>query len=129
MPTSWRAARSRRLRSASTGSSARRPRRKRCATGSARPGDEVTLGIRPEALRPDPNGALSGEVRLVERLGGLTLLHVALPGGASATVQIEGSDGTQAHQPIRLAADPASCHLFDGAGASMARLMRHPLAA
>ncbi len=97
--------------------------------GAARPGDAVTLGIRPEALRPDPGGALSGEVRLVERLGGLTLLHVALGGGEAAPVQIEGSDATRAHQPVRLAFDPAACHLFDGAGLSLARLARHPLAA
>ena len=99
------------------------------SAGAARAGDAATLGIRPEALRPDPGGALAGEVRLVERLGGLTLLHVALPGGASVVVQIEGSDATQAHQPIRLAFDPAACHLFDGDGTGMTRLVRHPLAA
>ena len=98
-------------------------------TGAAKPGDTVTLGIRPEALRPHADGALAGQVRLVERLGGLTLLHVGLHGGAEATVQIEGSDGTQAHQPVRLGFDPASCHLFDAAGQSLSRLAQHPLAA
>ena len=94
--------------------------------GSAKPGDAVTLGIRPEALRPDPNGALTGEVRLVERLGGLTLLHIALTGGEDITVQIEGSDLTQAPQPIRLAFEPSGCHLFDAAGQSLTRLARLP---
>ena len=97
--------------------------------GAVRPGDAVTLGLRPEALRPDPAGQLSADVRLVERLGGLTLLHVVLQGGEAAIVQIEGSDPTQAHQPVRLAFDPAACHLFDSAGLSLGRLMRHPLAA
>jgi multiple sugar transport system ATP-binding protein len=87
--------------------------------GLAKPGDAVTLGIRPEALRPDPAGALSGEVRLVERLGGLTLLHVVLTGGEAIIVQIEGSDATRTHQPIRLAFDPAGCHLFDAGGQSL----------
>ena len=41
-------------------------------------GDAVTLGLRPEALRLDPAGPLAGTVRLVERLGGLTLIHVDL---------------------------------------------------
>ncbi len=89
--------------------------------GAAHVGDAVTLGIRPEALRPDPNGALAGDVRLVERLGGLTLLHIALAGGDDVTVQIEGSDATQARQPIRLAFDPAGCHLFDAGGQSLSR--------
>ena len=97
--------------------------------GTVQPGEDVTLGIRPESLRPDPNGPLAGNVRLVERLGGLTLLHVALDGGEALTVQIEGSDATQARHPIRLSFDPAACHLFDGAGLSLARLARHPLAA
>ena len=97
--------------------------------GAGRPGDKATLGIRPEALRPDENGALSGDVRLVERLGGLTLLHIGLSGGEQITVQIEGSDTTRAHQPIRLAFDPAHCHLFDSNGQSLTRLARHPLAA
>jgi len=96
--------------------------------GAAQVSDSVTLGIRPEALRPAPDGVLAGEVRLVERLGGLTLLHVALSGGEAVTVQIEGSDATRAHQPIRLAFDPAVSHLFDAAGMSMTRLARHPLA-
>ena len=97
--------------------------------GAARPGAPVTLGIRPEALRPHADGALAGEVRLVERLGGLTLLHVALQGGEDIIVQIEGSDGSRAHQPIRLAIDPAACHLFDEAGLVLPQLERHPLVA
>ena len=97
--------------------------------GTVQPGEAVTLGIRPEALRPDPDGSLAGKVRLVERLGGLTLLHVVLDGGEPATVQIDGSDSTRTHQPIRLSFDPAACHLFNGTGLSLARLARHPLAA
>ena len=97
--------------------------------GTVQPGAPVTLGIRPEALRPGAEGALHGEVRLVECLGGLTLLHVGLSGGEAAVVQIEGSDATRAHQPVRLAFDPAACHLFDGTGLALARLDRHPLAA
>jgi len=87
--------------------------------GAVQPGDAVTIGIRPEALRPDAAGPLAGEVRLVERLGGLTLLHVGLMGGEAATVQTDGADATRAHQPIRLGFDPAACHLFDGAGLSL----------
>ncbi len=98
-------------------------------SGGARVGDAVTLGIRPEALRPDPNGVLQGEVRLVEQLGGLTLLHVATEGIDDMTVQIEGSDGTRAHQPVRLSVDTSACHLFDTSGLALAHLTRHPLLA
>ena len=99
------------------------------SSGGARVGDTVTLGIRPEALRPDPNGVLQGEVRLVEQLGGLTLLHVAAEGIDDMTVQIEGSNGTRMHQPVRLSVDTSACHLFDSSGLALAHLTRHPLLA
>ncbi len=106
--------------------------RVRVATGagSAKPGDKVTLGIRPEALQPGPTGDIAGEVKLVERLGGLTLLHIGTEnGGPDVTVQTDGADATLAHQPIRLAIDPASCHLFDAQGQAFPHEVRHPLAA
>jgi multiple sugar transport system ATP-binding protein len=97
--------------------------------GATRPGDAVTLGIRPEGLHIDPAGPLTATVTLVERLGGLTLLHVKAEGDQEMTVQIEGSDPTKAHAEIRLAVDIAACHLFDKAGQSIPRLGQHPLAA
>jgi multiple sugar transport system ATP-binding protein len=95
----------------------------------ARPGQSVTLGIRPESLRPHADGPLSGQVRLPERLGGLTLLHVTLAGGGAVVVQMEGSSPARAHEPIRLAVDGTACHLFDSSGQALPSLERHPLAA
>ena len=97
--------------------------------GAAAAGQPVMLSIRPEALRPDANGPLFGGVRLAERLGGLTLLHATLAGGQAVVVQIEGSDPTRAHQPIRLAVDGAACHLFDAEGRALPAIKRNPLAA
>jgi multiple sugar transport system ATP-binding protein len=96
---------------------------------AARAGADVTLGIRPEALRADPAGPLAGEVWLAEQLGGLTLLHVALAGGEPEVVQIEGSNQTPAHAPIRLAVDGTASHAFDVAGQVLLALGRHPLTA
>jgi multiple sugar transport system ATP-binding protein len=97
--------------------------------GTVRIGDTVTLGIRPEGLRLDPNGPIAATVALVERLGGLTLLHITGQGNQPMIVQIEGSDATRANDQIRLAVDPAACHLFDKAGQALPQLVRHPLAA
>ncbi len=97
--------------------------------GALRIGEPVTLGVRPEALSVAPDGPLAGDVRLVERLGGLTLLHVTLRGDVPLTVQTDGADRTAAHQPIQLALDPAACHLFDSHGLALPGLIRHPLAA
>ena len=95
--------------------------------GSA--GSAVTLGIRPEALRPDPAGGIVGTVSHVERLGGLTLVHVALASGGLAIMQIEGTDPSRAGDPIRLEADGAASHVFDAGGQALAHRARHPLAA
>ena len=97
--------------------------------GTTRSGDAVTLGIRPEALRPDPAGPLTGKVRLVERLGGLTLLHVAGGDEGEMTVQTDGADPTTTHQAIRLAVDAANCHLFDASGQALSRSAPHRLVA
>jgi multiple sugar transport system ATP-binding protein len=94
-----------------------------------RPGDAATLGIRPEGLHLDPSGPIAARVNMVERLGGLTLLHIAGEGDEEMTVQIEGSDPTRAHDQVRLAVDPGACHLFDRAGQALPHLDRHPLAA
>jgi multiple sugar transport system ATP-binding protein len=99
------------------------------AAGTLRPGDAATLGIRPEALHIDPGGPIAARVSLVERLGGLTLLHIKAEGDEEMTVQIEGSDPTKAHDQIQLSIDIAGCHLFDKAGLALKRLDRHPLAA
>ncbi len=93
------------------------------------PGAAVTLGIRPEALRPDPAGPLTGKVRLAERLGSLTLLHATLPDGSPLTVQLEGSDNTRIHDDIHLSFDAAACHVFDAQGQALPHVIRHPLAA
>ncbi len=97
--------------------------------GTVRTGDTVTLGIRPEGLRLDPAGPIAATVALVERLGGLTLLHITAAGNQPMIVQIEGSDATRPHDQIRLAVDPAACHLFDKSGRALPQLVRHPLAA
>ncbi|HQT76220.1 MAG: ABC transporter [Rhodospirillales bacterium 20-64-7] len=97
--------------------------------GAVRVGDEVTLGIRPEGLQIDPDGAIAASVALVERLGGLTLLYVTLPDGQPMTVQIEGSSAARVRDTLCFAVQPDACHLFDRAGIAMPRADRHPLAA
>ncbi|WP_158743128.1 ABC transporter ATP-binding protein [Acidisphaera sp. L21] len=99
------------------------------AAGSANQGDSVTLGIRPEGLRLDPDGPIGGEVRLAERLGGLTLLHVTIEDGRQVTVQIEGSDLTRPHETVRLSVNPVACHVFDQSGRAFTHLLKHSLAA
>ncbi len=88
------------------------------------PGSAVMLGIRPEALGQAADGPFVGTVRLVERLGGLTLVHVTLADGEMLVAQTEGNDPVRPHGVVRLAADPLACHLFDAAGLALERAVR-----
>lgn len=94
--------------------------------GVLRAGDQVTVGIRPEGLRPDPAGVLAGIVRVVERLGAQSLVYLDLEHGASVISQTSGSIATESAERMRLAIDAACCHVFDSSGQALLRHGRTP---
>jgi multiple sugar transport system ATP-binding protein len=96
--------------------------------GSQKVGDAVTLGVRPEHMRLGVEGEVTGEVKVVERLGGETFLYTQLQDGAMVIVQTDGEIPTGVHERVVIKLDPSSCHLFDAEGLSVERLQRHPLA-
>ena len=75
----------------------------------------VEIGLRPEHVRPDPDGPLAFHVRAAEPLGASTLLHGAL--GEEGLPFIAAVPGVhrigEAHEAIRLGVDPGALHLFD----------------
>lgn len=77
-------------------------------------GAAVTVGLRPEHIRLAGEGALSGEVVVVEPLGLSTQFYVKLA-NQQVCVFAMGRAGVQHGETVRLAADPASLHLFDPA--------------
>jgi multiple sugar transport system ATP-binding protein len=97
-----------------------------------RAGEEVVVGIRPEALRPceDDGPAIEGPVALVESLGCDLLVHVevdapavvavsgaeangSMPNMARLTARLEPSVKVAAGDQIRLSVDPERLHFFD----------------
>jgi multiple sugar transport system ATP-binding protein len=82
-------------------------------------GDSLTLGIRPEGLRPAAEGVLAGVVTVVEQLGALSLVHAQLDPATEVIAQLAGSEAFHHGDPIRLAVDAAHCHLFDAAGTAL----------
>jgi len=77
-------------------------------------GTAVTLGIRPEHLKPvDPGaGVLEGEVQIAEQLGGETFVYVVLATGGSVTVEIKGQAPVRPGDPMALAFEDSKYHLF-----------------
>ncbi|PZQ50734.1 MAG: hypothetical protein DI556_06350 [Rhodovulum sulfidophilum] len=76
-----------------------------------RPGP-VTVGIRPEDLVLDPEGAISGRVRLVEQLGAETYVLLGEP-SASITWRVAGTARFATGDALRLSAAADKPHLFD----------------
>ncbi|WP_027144975.1 sn-glycerol-3-phosphate ABC transporter ATP-binding protein UgpC [Mesorhizobium sp. WSM3626] len=77
-----------------------------------RDGDVITVGLRPEHIRLADDGPLQGEVGVVEPLGLSTQFYVKLA-GQQLCVFAMGRSGVKPNDMVRLAADPASLHLFD----------------
>jgi multiple sugar transport system ATP-binding protein len=81
---------------------------------------DLTLGLRAEAVRivDATDGNAGGTVRVVERLGDRTQVHVALPDGTLLTAEDRGDSGIQAGQAVGLRVDGSAAHFFaaDGTG-------------
>ena len=71
------------------------------------------LGVRPEHLVIDPDGAVAGTVSVVERLGSETVLWVAAAGGSRLAVRTQPHRGVATGDAIRLAVAPENLHHFD----------------
>jgi multiple sugar transport system ATP-binding protein len=89
---------------------------------AAKLNDAVTLGVRPEGLRVDPAGSLSGTVHLVERLGSISLIHVDLDQGSRVIAQAGATEDVRSRQRVNLAIDPVHCHVFDAVGRALVSL-------
>lgn len=78
-------------------------------------GRRVTLGIRPEHLKPvQDGGSFELSVELIETLGADTLAHGRLEhDGIVLTVRLPGTLAVSEGDRLRLEADPEAMHLFD----------------
>jgi multiple sugar transport system ATP-binding protein len=95
----------------------------------ARPGDKVTLGIRPEHLRPQKAG-IAGEVALVESLGNIRFAYFATAADPDPLVLQPGADeAIRQGEKLNVGASPDQCHLFDADGRAFSRVGRRSLAA
>ncbi|MCU4653587.1 sn-glycerol-3-phosphate ABC transporter ATP-binding protein UgpC [Roseibacterium sp. SDUM158016] len=83
-------------------------------TGFAqRAGQKVTLGLRPNDLRPDPDGVLHADIRAVEQLGTDSYLYGAFQDGTPVTVHNPGQTRVQPGERVALTANSGAIHLFD----------------
>ncbi|NVM79659.1 multiple sugar transport system ATP-binding protein [Duganella sp. SG902] len=80
----------------------------------------VTVGIRPEHLVPDANGAIPGQVLLVERLGAESYVHLAVAGLERPLMVVVQGEPPAAGASWRVSPVAGRLHVFDQAGLRMA---------
>ncbi len=85
---------------------------------SCKPGDKVTLGVRPEHMNlgAAPGPLLQAQVDLIERLGETGYAHLRLPTGQVVISEVRGEPGHVTGDSISVGFDPVRCHIFDAAG-------------
>jgi multiple sugar transport system ATP-binding protein len=96
------------------------------AAGSAKAGDAVTLGIRPEDLRPGPGG-FAASVTLIESLGNIRFAYLdSAVTKDPLIVQLAPGESLAGEAKVTLAARPEACHLFDAEGRAFVRALADP---
>jgi multiple sugar transport system ATP-binding protein len=92
--------------------------------GTAKAGDKLTLGIRPEDMMANLKGELklSGKVELVEHLGHQTFIEAKSKSGVEFTGLIDGETIVKVRDTLGLSFKAADCHLFNAAGEAFPRL-------
>jgi multiple sugar transport system ATP-binding protein len=95
--------------------------------GSAKAGDRVDVGIRPENVAL--GSGISMKVRVLERLGGVAITYGNLPNGQRFCAALHGDAMVKEGETISLSVNPADCHVFDAKGAVLRRQKAPALAA
>jgi multiple sugar transport system ATP-binding protein len=99
--------------------------RMRCLVDAtrAKAGDPVTLGVRPEHLKPGAGeNTLNAKVTFIDRLGGTNFVYFDFPKAEmSLTAELPGYARALQGQTMSLVAPAASCYLFDAEGRAFAR--------
>ena len=96
--------------------------------GGARPGDQVTLGIRPEHFDPGAKtNTIHATVAFVESLGSTTHAYLTYPGVEDPlTCDLGGHTALSAGDMLEVAVPAEACHLFDANGKAFKRHFKFP---
>jgi multiple sugar transport system ATP-binding protein len=76
----------------------------------------TTIGVRPEHLKVDAAGPLSGVVRTVEDLGSISYAYAALPDETLVTIGLPPEHEVKVDQPLTLSVVPGRAYRFGADG-------------
>jgi len=84
----------------------------RLVSQAKKPGDSARLGIRPQHMRLDASGSLTGKITLVERLGTETVVELLDPNGNMFRYASPEAPELQLDQEVSFSFDETLAHLF-----------------
>lgn len=85
--------------------------------GHVKERDQVTIGIRPEAMALAPSRAgLAGRVDLVEQLGSMSLVYATLGSGEQVVAELRDVVAPAVGQPLDLSVKEEAVHVFAADG-------------
>jgi multiple sugar transport system ATP-binding protein len=89
----------------------------------AKPGDKVTIGIRPEHLaHGDGENAFDVRIDFIERLGGVSYAYANGPiAGEALTFRLPDESAAAIGDTVRVAPSPTDSHVFNSAGDAFPR--------
>ena len=96
-------------------------------TAAAKIGDAVEVGVRPENAAL--GAGLSMKVRVLERLGGVSITYAVMADGQRFCAALPGDAAILEGESIDIAVNPADCHVFDATGRVMRRRAAPAIAA
>ncbi len=82
---------------------------------AVRPGQEVSCGMRPSELTPDPAGEVAGRLTLAEKTGADQNLHIAI-GAVDVVATVPRGVAVTPGDAVRLRIPPERLHFFDRDG-------------
>jgi ABC-type sugar transport system ATPase subunit len=86
--------------------------------GNQRLPDTLTIGVRPEDVQPQPDGAFPGEIALIEPLGFETILHLR-SGEQRLLSLVSGMSSWRIGETVRFTINRERLHYFDSRGARL----------
>jgi multiple sugar transport system ATP-binding protein len=94
---------------------------------TARAGDRVDVGVRPESLVIGQG--LTMRLRVLERLGGSAIAYGQMEDGLKVCAELDGNTAVHEGEAVHLGFAAADAHVFDAQGRVLRRLQAPALAA
>ncbi len=98
-------------------------------TAGVQPGAKVEVGIRPENVHLGEGAGMAVTVKVLERLGGVSISYGTIAGDTRFCASLPGDAPVREGETVNLTVNPRDVHIFDAKGKVLRRTMAPALVA